>query len=71
MHLSIATFEEVERAEKVTTEVALGLIRDNMGIFILSGVEIVYFLFWQSFHLHRDRLLFGKVFYISQTLWVG
>ena len=48
IHLDTATYDEVEKAEKVTVEAALGLIGGTMGLFtgfsILSGVEIVYFL---------------------------
>ena len=57
IHLSTATFDEVEKAEKVTIEAALGLIGGTMGLFtgfsILSGVEIIFFLakFFMSLRL--------------------
>ena len=46
--LATATFDEIEKDEKVTTEAALGLIGGTMGLFtgfsVLSAVEIVYHL---------------------------
>ena len=57
IHLGTATYDEVEKAEKVTIEAALGLIGGTMGLFtgfsILSGVEIVYYLakFFMSLRL--------------------
>ena len=47
IHLSTATYDKIEKDEKVTTEAAMGLIGGTMGLFtgfsILSGVEILYF----------------------------
>ena len=47
IHLATATFDEIQKDEKVTTEAALGLIGGTMGLFtgfsILSGVEILYY----------------------------
>ena len=46
--LDTATYDEIERDVKVTTEAALGLIGGTMGLLtgfsILSGVEILYYL---------------------------
>ena len=46
--LATATYDNIERDVKVTTEAALGLIGGTMGLFtgfsILSGVEIFYYL---------------------------
>ena len=48
IYLATATYDEIEKNEKVTTEAALGLIGGTMGLFtgfsILSGVEIIYYL---------------------------
>ena len=48
IYLATATYDEIEKDEKVTTEAALGLIGGTMGLFtgfsILSGVEIIYYL---------------------------
>ena len=48
IYLATATFDCIEKDEKVTTEAALGLIGGTMGLFtgfsILSGVEIIFFL---------------------------
>ena len=48
VYLSTATFDEIEKDVKVTTEAALGLIGGTMGLFtgfsILSAVEIIYHL---------------------------
>jgi len=47
IYLATATYDEIEKNEKVTTEAALGLIGGTMGLFtsfsILSGVEIKYY----------------------------
>jgi len=47
-YLATATYDNIERDVKVTTEAALGLIGGTMGLFtgfsILSGVEIFYYL---------------------------
>ena len=46
IHLSTATYDNIEKDEKVTTEAALGLIGGTMGLFtgfsILSGIEIIF-----------------------------
>ena len=48
IYLATATFDQIEKDQKVTTEAALGLIGGTMGLFtgfsILSGVEIIFFL---------------------------
>ena len=47
-YLATATYDNIERDVRVTTEAALGLIGGTMGLFtgfsILSGVEIFYYL---------------------------
>ena len=59
IHLATATFDEIVKDEKVTTEAALGLIGGTMGLFtgfsILSGVEIIYYLakFFISLRLNK------------------
>ena len=44
-----ATFDEVERDKKIKTEAQLSLIGGTMGLLtgfsIISGVEIIFFLF--------------------------
>ena len=44
-----ATFDEIERDKKIKTEAQLSLIEGTMGLLtgfsIISGVEIVFFLF--------------------------
>ena len=48
IYFGTATYDEIAKDEKVTTEAALGLIGGTMGLFtgfsILSGVEIIYYL---------------------------
>ena len=59
MYLGSATYDEIEKDEKVTLEAALGLIGGTMGLFtgfsILSGVEIIYYLakFFMSRRLNK------------------
>ena len=47
IYFDTATFDEIERDVKMTTEAALGLIGGTMGLLtgfsILSGVEIIYY----------------------------
>ena len=44
-----ATFDEIEREEKVKFTAALGLVGGTMGLLtgfsIISGIEVVFFLF--------------------------
>ena len=44
-----ATYDEIEKDVKVTLEAALGLIGGTMGLLtgfsVISGVEIIFFLF--------------------------
>ena len=48
IYMATATFDEIKKDVRVTTEAALGLIGGTMGLFtgfsILSGVEIIYYL---------------------------
>ena len=59
IHLATATYDEIEKDEKVTTEAALGLIGGTMGLFtgfsILSGVEIIYYLAKLFFSLRLNK----------------
>ena len=45
----MATFDKIERDKKIKTEVQLSLIGGTMGLLtgfsIISGIEIIYFLF--------------------------
>ena len=48
IYLDTATFDEIERDEKVKFTAALSLVGGTMGLLtgfsIISGVEIIYFL---------------------------
>ena len=61
IYLGTATFDEIAKDEKVTTEAALGLIGGTMGLFtgfsILSGVEIIYFVAKYLLSLTRKTLV--------------
>ena len=45
----MATFDKIERDKKIKTEAQLSLIGGTMGLLtgfsIISGIEIIYFLF--------------------------
>ena len=49
IYFDTATFDDIERDEKIKTEAQVSLIGGTMGLFsgfsIISGVEIVFFLF--------------------------
>ena len=49
IYLDTATFDEIERDEKVKFTAALGLVGGTMGLLtgfsIISGIEVVFFLF--------------------------
>ena len=49
IYFDTATFDEVERDKKIKTEAQLSLIGGTMGLLtgfsIISGVEIVFFIF--------------------------
>ena len=49
IYFDTATFDDIERDEKIKTEAQLSLIGGTMGLLtgfsIISGVEIVFFLF--------------------------
>ena len=49
IHFDTATYDEIEKDKKITLEAQLGLIGGTMGLLtgfsILSGVEIIYFIF--------------------------
>ena len=55
IYFDTATFDDIERDKKIKTEAQLSLIGGTMGLLtgfsIISGVEIVFFLF-------RSNLLF-------------
>ena len=57
IYFDTATYDEVERDKKIKTEAQLSLIGGTMGLLtgfsIISGVEIIFFLFrlispWKS-----------------------
>ena len=49
IYFDTATFDEVERDKKIKTEAQLSLIGGTMGLLtgfsIISGVEIIFFIF--------------------------
>ena len=49
IYFDTATFDKIEKDKKITLEAQLGLIGGTMGLLtgfsILSGVEIIYFIF--------------------------
>ena len=49
IYFDMATYDEVERDKKIKTEAQLSLIGGTMGLLtgfsIISGVEIIFFLF--------------------------
>ena len=57
IYFDTATFDDIERDEKIKTEAQLSLIGGTMGLFsgfsIISGIEIIFFL--------------GKFFYRSMS----
>merc|ERR1712130_173700 len=63
IYIDTATYNEIERDVKVTTEAQLGLIGGTMGLLtgfsLLSGVEIIYYLvrFFLSLRISRDDLV--------------
>ena len=64
IHLATATFDKIEKDERVTTEAALGLIGGTMGLFtgfsILSGVEIIFYLAMFFFSLRLNKTDYQK-----------
>ncbi len=59
-----ATYDHIERDEKITVEVMLGLFGGTMGLFtgfsLLSGVEVLYFVF--KFFLVSGAKVQGRLF---------
>merc|ERR1712037_701943 len=59
IYFDTATYDEIERDEKVTMEAQLGLIGGTMGLLtgfsILSAVEIIYYLFRFFWSLKNPR----------------
>ena len=49
IYFDTATFDDIERDKKIKTEAQLSLIGGTMGLFsgfsIISGIEIIFFLF--------------------------
>ena len=49
IYFDTATFDDIERDEKIKTEAQLSLIGGTMGLLtgfsIISGVEIIFFIF--------------------------
>ena len=70
IYLDTATFDEIERDEKVKFTAALGLVGGTMGLLtgfsIISGVEVVFFLvklispFVVNFVKHKVDSLKGR-----------
>ena len=66
IYIATATYDEVEKDEKVTTMAAVGLIGGTMGLFtgfsILSGIEIIYYLakFFLSLRLKKTDYQKGR-----------
>ena len=52
IHADAATFDDIERDKKIKTEAQLSLIGGTMGLLtgfsIISGIEIIFFLFRSS-----------------------
>ena len=69
IYFGTATYDEIAKDEKVTTEAALGLIGGTMGLFtgfsILSGVEILYFVAKYLLSLTRKTLVVSRKFGIA------
>merc|ERR1712079_974476 len=63
IYFDTATYDEIERDEKVTLEAQLGLIGGTMGLLtgfsILSGVEIIYFVlrFFMSLKIRKPKMV--------------
>ena len=49
IYFDTATFDDIERDKKINTEAQLGVIGGTMGLLsgfsIISGVEIIFFIF--------------------------
>ena len=64
IYFDTATFDDIERDKKIKTEAQLSLIGGTMGLLtgfsIISGVEIVFFLF-------RSISKFKNVFTFTQA----
>ena len=62
IYFGTATYDKIERDEKVTLEAQLGLIGGTMGLLtgfsLLSAVEILYFAvkFFMSLRVWREDL---------------
>ena len=71
IYFDTATYDEVERDKKIKTEAQLSLIGGTMGLLtgfsIISGVEIIFFLFRlisqlcipDIYHLRRECKIFN------------
>ena len=62
IYFDTATFDDIEKDKKIKTEAQLSLIGGTMGLLtgfsILSGVEIIYFIF-RFFYSVYDNLSFS------------
>ena len=63
IYFDTATFDDIERDEKIKTEAQLSLIGGTMGLFsgfsIISGIEIIFFLvkiFYKSLVLFKEMI---------------
>ena len=62
IYCGAATYDKIEKDVKMTLETAFGLIGGTMGLLtgfsIISGVEILYFLFKIVLKVWRTKKLF-------------
>ena len=71
IYFDTATFDDIERDKKIKTEAQLSLIGGTMGLLtgfsIISGVEIIFFLFRLVQIINADDSLMASTLLISQT----
>ena len=60
IYFDTATYDEVERDKKIKTEAQLSLIGGTMGLLtgfsIISGVEIIFFLFRLDSDVRKEKV---------------
>ena len=71
IYFDTATFDDIERDKKIKTEAQLSLIGGTMGLLtgfsIISGVEIVFFLFKLISCIKIQNLLSAAKNYFQKT----
>ena len=71
IYFDTATFDDIERDKKIKTEAQLSLIGGTMGLLtgfsIISGVEIVFFLFKLISLIKIQNLLSAAKNYFQKT----